>query len=251
MTGTVHEWFKSAATSLHTGSSHATLLWQQAAGFAETSPAQETTTQTRVFTKGMATYGSPLPLQSLSLESTSGYDYSICPSHAQETMTQTHRVCTMGMPTIGSPLPPQSESLNLKCGASTMGTPINGNPLQSQPLTVESTSGYDYSICHLSSHHISSLAVNAHDAIGSQESMRTTVAHNSEETRLHVLSSDLATHKVFANNLDIEESLPSSRVTTNDHLSDTPSTYMSADLAARKVNFMNGLPSNGQNALRT
>ena len=95
MTGTVHEWFKSAATSLHTWSSHATLLWQQAAGFAETSPAQETTTQTRVFTKGMATYGSPLPLQSLSLESTSGYDYSICPSHAQETMTQTYRVCTM------------------------------------------------------------------------------------------------------------------------------------------------------------
>ena len=116
-----------------------------------------------------------------------------------------------------------------------MGTPINGNPLQSQPLTVESTSGYDYSICHLSSHHISSLAVNAHHAIGSQESILTTADHNSEETRLHVLSSDLATRKVFANNLDIEESLPSSRMTTNDHLSDTPSTYMSADLATRKV----------------
>ena len=229
MTGTVHEWFKSASTSLHTWSSNATLLWQHAAGFAETSPAQETTTQTRVFTKGMATNGSPLPLQSPSLESTSGCDYSICPSHAQETMTQTHRVFTMGMPTLGSPLPP------LTCGASTMGTPINGNPLQSQPLTVESTSGYDYSICHLSSHRISSLAVNAHDAIGSQELIRTTVDHNSEETRLHVLSSDLATRKVFANNLDREESLPSSRMTTNDHLSDTPSTYMSADLAARKV----------------
>ena len=231
MTGTVHEWFKSAATSFHTWSSHATSDWHSAAGFAETSPAQETTTQTRVFTKGMATNGSPLPLQSPSLESTSGYDYSICPSHAQETMTQTHRVFTMGMPTIGSPLPPQSESLNLTCGASTMGTPINGNPLQSQPLTVESTSGYDHSICHLSSHHISSLAVNAHHAIGSLESIRTTADHNSEDTRLHVLSSDLATRKVFANNLDIEESLPSSRMITNDHLSDTPSTYMSADLA--------------------
>ena len=235
MTGTVHEWFKSAATSFHTWSSHATSGWHSAAGFAETSPAQETTTQTRVFTKGMATNGSPLPLQSPSLESTSGYDYSICPSHAQETMTQTHRVFTMGMPTIGSPLPPQSESLNLTCGASIMGTPINGNPLQSQPLTVESTSGYDYSICHLSSHHIPSLAVNAHHAIGSPESIRTTADHNSEDTRLHVLSSDLATRKVFANNLDIEESLPSSRMTTNDHLSDTPSTYMSADLATQEV----------------
>ena len=235
MTGTVHEWFKSAATSFHTWSSHATSGWHSAAGFAETSPAQETTTQTRVFTKGMATNGCPLPLQSPSLKSTSGYDYSICPSHAQETMTQTHRVFTMGMPTIGSPLPPQSESLNLTCGASTMGTPINGNPLQSQPLTVESTSGYDYSICHLSSHRISSLAVNARHAIGSQELIRTTVDHNLEETRFHVLSSDLATRKVFANNLDIEESLPSSRMTTNDHLSDTPSTNMSADLATCKV----------------
>ena len=235
MTGTVHEWFKSAATSFHTWSSNATSGWHSAAGFAETSPAQETTTQTRVFTKGMATNGSPLPLQSPSLESTSGYDYSICPSHAQETMTQTHRVFTMGMPTIGSPLPPQSESLNLTCGVSTMGMPINGSPLQSQPMTVESTSGYDYSICHLSSHRIPSLAVNAHHAIGSQESIRTTADHNPEDTRLHVLSSDLATRKVFANNLDIEESLPSSRMTTNEHLSDTPSTYMSADLATRKV----------------
>ena len=116
-----------------------------------------------------------------------------------------------------------------------MGTPINGNSLQSQPLIVESTSGYDYSICHLSSHRISSLAVNAHHAIASQESISTTADDNSEETRLHVLSSDLATREVFANNLDIEESLPSSRMTTNDHLSDTPSTYMSADLATRKV----------------
>ena len=211
MTGIVHEWFKSAATSFHTWSSHATSDWHSAAGFAETLPAHNTT-------------------------------------------TQTHRVFTMGMPTIGSPLPPQSESLNLTCGVSTMGTPINGNSLQSQPLTVESTSGYDYSVCHLSSHRISSLAVNARHAIGSQELIRTTVDHNSEETRLHVLSSDLATRKVFANNLDIEESLPSSRMTTNDHLSDTPSTYMSADLAARKVlpiNLMNRLPSNGQNALMT
>ena len=236
MTGTVHEWFKSAATSLpHLVFTCHICFGIQVAGFAETSPAQETTTQTRVFTKGMATNGSPLPLQSPSLESTSGYDYSICPSHAQETMTQTHRVFTMGMPTNGSPLPPQSESLNLTCGVSTMGTPINGNPLQSQPLTVESTSGYDYSICHLSSHRISSLAVNAHNAIGSQESIRTTADHNSEETRLHVLSSDHATRKVFTNNLDIEESLPSAPMTTNDHLSDTPSTYMSADLATRKV----------------
>ena len=172
MTETVHEWFKSAATSLHTWSSHVTSDWHSAAGFAETSP-------------------------------------------AQETLTQTHRIFTMGMPTIGCPLPPQSESLNLTCGVSTMGTPINGNPLQSRPLTVESTSGYDYSICHLSSHRISSLAVNARHAIGSQELIRTTADHNSEETRLHVLSSDLATRKVFANNLDIEESLPSSRMTTN------------------------------------
>ena len=116
-----------------------------------------------------------------------------------------------------------------------MGTPINGNPLQSQPLTVESTSGYDYSICHLSSHHISSLAVNAHHALGSQESIRTTTDHNSEEARFPILSADLATRKVFANNIDVGESLPSSRMTTNDRLSNTPSTYMSADLATRKV----------------
>ena len=154
---------------------------------------------------------------------------------AHNTTTQTHRVFTMGMPTIGSPLPPQSESLNLTCGVSTMGTPINGNPLQSQPLTIESTSGYDYSICHLSVHRVSSLAVNAHHAIGSQESIRTTADHNSEETRLHVLSSDLAARKVFANNLDIEESSPSSRMTTNDQLSNTSSTYRSADLAAQEA----------------
>ena len=102
--------------------------------------------------------------------------------------------------------------------------------------------------------------MNAHHAIGSQESIRTTADHNSEETRLPILSADLVARKVFANNLDIGESLPSSRMTTNDHLSDTPSTYMSADLAARKVfavrflptNLMkNRLPSNGQNALMT
>ena len=192
MTRTVHEWFKSAATSFHTWPSHATSDWHSVAGFAETLP-------------------------------------------AHNTMSQTHRVFTMGMPTIGSPLPPQSESLNLTCGVSTMGTPINGNPLQSQPLTAESTSGYDYSTCHLSSHHIPSLAVNAHHAIGSPESIRTIADHHSEERLLPILSSDLATRKVFANNLDIEESLPSSRMTTNGHLSDTPSTYMSADLATRKV----------------
>ena len=235
MTRTVHEWFKSAATSLHTWSSHATLLWQQVAGFAETSPTQETTTQTRVFTQGMATNGSPLPLQCPSLESTSGYNESICPSPAHETMTKRRRILTMGMPTGDSPLPPQSESFNLTCGVSIMGTPINGNPLQSQPLTFESTSGYDYSICHLPSHHISSLAVNAHHAIGSQETIRATAGHNTEETRLPILSADLATRKVFADNLDIGESLPSSRMTTNGHLSDTPSTYVSADLAARKA----------------
>ena len=117
----------------------------------------------------------------------------------------------MGMPTIGSPLPPQSESLNLTCGVSTTGMPINGNPLQSTPLTLESTSGYDYSICHLSSHHIPSLAVNAHHATESQESIRATADDSSKERRLPILSADLA------NNLDIEKSLTSSRTTTNDH----------------------------------
>ena len=197
MTGTVHEWFKSAATSLHTWSLHAKSCWHSAAGFAETSP-------------------------------------------AHNTKTQAHRVFTMGMPTIGSPLPPQSESLNLTCGVSTTGMPIRGNPLQSTPLTLESTSGYDYSICHLSSHPIPSLAVNAHHAIESQESIRATADDSSKERRLPILSADLATREVFANNLDIEKSLTSSRTTTNDHLSDTPSTYLSADLATREV-FANNL----------
>ena len=189
MTGTVHEWFKSAATSFHTWSLHAKSCWHSAAGFAETSPAHNTT-------------------------------------------TQTHRVSSMGMPTIGSPLPPQSESLNLTCGVSTTGMPINGNPLQSTPLTLESTSGYDYSICHLSSHHIPSLAVNAHHAVESQESIRATADDSSKERRLPILS---AAREVFANNLDIEKSLTSSRTTINDHLSDTPSTYMSSHLAISKV----------------
>ena len=150
-------------------------------------------------------------------------------------MTQTHRVFTMGMPTIGSPLPPQSESLNLTCGVSTTGMPISGNPLQSTPLTFESTSGYDYSIFHLSSHGVSSLAVSAHHTIESQESIRATSDDSSKERRLPILSADPAARKVFANNLDIEKSLTSSRTTTNDHLSDTPSTYMSSDLATREV----------------
>ena len=127
MTGTVHEWFKSATTSIHTwslDSLHATSCWHSAAGFAETLPAHNATTQTRVFTKGMATNGSPLPLQSPSLESTPGYEYPICPSPAQETMTKTQRILTTGMPTNGSPLPPQSESFNLTCGVSIMGMPI-------------------------------------------------------------------------------------------------------------------------------
>ena len=192
MTGTVHEWFKSAATSFHTWSLHAKSCWHSAAGFAETLPAHNTT-------------------------------------------TQTHRVSFMGMPTIGSPLPPQSESLNLTCGVSTTGMPINGNPLQSTSLTLESTSGYDYSICHLSSHPIPSLAVNAHHAIESQESIRATADDSSKERRLPILSADLATREVFANNLDIEKSLTSSRTTTNDHMSDTPSTYMSSDLATCEV----------------
>ena len=109
--------------------------------------------------------------------------------------------------------------------------PINGSPLQSQPLTLESTSGYDYPICHLSSRHILSLAVNAHHAAESQESILATADHNSEERRLPVLSADLATRNVFPNNLDTEESLTFSRTTTNDRLSDAPSPYMSSDLA--------------------
>ena len=48
MTRTVHEWFKSAATSFHTWSYHATSDWHSAAGFAETSPAHNTTTQTHI-----------------------------------------------------------------------------------------------------------------------------------------------------------------------------------------------------------
>ena len=188
MTGTLQEWFKSAATSLHTWSLHAKSCWHFAAGFAETSPAHNTT-------------------------------------------TQAHRVFTMGMPAIGSPLPPQSQSLNLTCGVSTTGMPINGSPLQSQPLTLESTSEYDYSICHLSSHDIPSSAVNAHHATESQESLCATADDSSKERRFPILSADLATLKVFANNLDIEKSLTSSCTTTNDHLRYTPSTYMSSDLA--------------------
>ena len=192
MTGTLQEWFESAATSLHTWSLHAKSCWHSAAGFAETLPAHNTT-------------------------------------------TQTHRVSSMGMPTIGSPLPPQSESLNLARGVSTTGMPISGNPLQSPPLTFESTSGYDYSFCHLFSHDISSLAANAHHATESQESIRATASDSSKERRFPFLSADLAARSVFANNLDIEKSLTSSRTTTNDHLSDTPSAYMSSDLATREV----------------
>ena len=108
------------------------------------------------------------------------------------------------------------------------GLPISGNLLQSTPLTFESTSGYDYSICHLSSHDISSLAVSAHHATESQESIRTSADDSSKERRLPILSADLAAREVFANNLDIEKSLTSSRTTTYD-------TCMSSDLATREV----------------
>ena len=76
------------------------------------------------------------------------------------------------------------------CHHSLLGMPINGDP-----------------------------ATNAHHAIESQELMRATAVHKSEESLLPILSADLAARKVFANNL---------KIAANDRLSDTPSTYMSA-----------------------